>query len=118
MSAISVGLVRPAQTSERCKVPKLVPAEAARKINPAVPSVDPDHLKPALQEVVSILADIEAQYARDRDALDHWTGPELVKRRLCEDLDQWRRRTREPYAQRLAELHMQALSLTMFRTKH
>lgn len=77
----------------------------------------PDDLQPALQEAMSMLADVELRYSQHRDALDRWDGPEEIKRRLSRDLDEWRRKAREPHAQRLAELHMKTVNLLMFRNE-
>lgn len=81
------------------------------------PRMYPDDLQPALQEAMSMLADVEFRYSQDRDALDRWDGPEEIKRRLSQDLDEWRRKAREPHAQRVAELHMKTTNLLMFRNE-
>lgn len=92
-------------------MPKHTPVLASDPVRPLYP----DDLTPGLQEAMAMLADIEARYARKRDALDGFAGPEREKQRLCQDLEDWHRKTREPHAFRLAELHMRRLSLTMFR---
>jgi hypothetical protein len=75
----------------------------------------PADLEPAIQQTLSILADIETQYEDERDQLERWSGPETVKERLAGQLESRRQQDREPYVQRLAELHQRMMSLTMFR---
>jgi hypothetical protein len=78
-------------------------------------AVYPDHLEPELQATLSALACIETQYEQERDDLECWSGPDAIKQRLTRELEERHRHDREPYVQRLAELHTRIMSLTMFR---
>ena len=87
----------------------------------AAPAVYPDDLEPELQATLSVLARIETAYLQERGDLERWPGPDAIKQRLAHVLEERHRHDREPYVQRLAELHMRIMSLTMFRslrTKH
>ena len=81
----------------------------------------PDDLQRLLQATLSALASIETEYEHERGRLADWPGPDLIKQRLVRELESRHRHDREPYAQRLAELHTRIMSLTMFRglrTRH
>jgi hypothetical protein len=88
---------------------------SARPATTADQPLYPGDLEPAIQETLSILADIETHYEEERDQLERWGGPETVKERLADELESRRRQDREPYVQRLAALHQRMMSLTMFR---
>ena len=47
--------------------------------------------------------------------LERWPGSDAAKQRLSRELEERHRRDREPYVQRLAELHTRMMSFTMFR---
>jgi hypothetical protein len=64
-----------------------------------------DDLLPELQATLAILADIEMQFQTDRERLDTWAGPEMIKRKFATQLEERHQREREPYVQRLANLH-------------
>jgi hypothetical protein len=64
-----------------------------------------DDLLPELQATLAILADIEMQFQTDRERLDTWAGPEAIKRKFAAQLEERRQQDREPYLQRLADLH-------------
>jgi hypothetical protein len=49
--------------------------------------------------------DVEVQYEMDRERLEAWDGPEPIKRTFAAQLEERRQRDREPYVQRLADLH-------------
>ena len=88
---------------------------SARASHGAEPAMYPVDLEPAIQETLSILADIEMHYEEERGQLERWRGPDAVKSRLADHLETRHRQEREPYVQRLAELHQRMMSLTMFR---
>ncbi len=89
-------------------------AAKAQRVLEAAP-VYPEDLEPALQDALALLANIDAHYDAERERLDHWLGPDSVKARLSAQLAEAHRQEREPYVQRLAELHQRMMSLTMFR---
>jgi hypothetical protein len=64
-----------------------------------------DDLLPELQVMLAILADIEMQFQADRERLDTWAGPEAIKTEFAAQLEERRQQAREPYLQRLADLH-------------
>ena len=75
----------------------------------------PDDLEPALQDTLSILANIDAHYEGERERLAQWHGPASVKTRLAADLEEAHRKEREPHVLRLAELHRRWTSLAVSR---
>lgn len=75
----------------------------------------PEDIEPELQATLSILAGIETRYEQERESLACWPGPDAIKARLAHVLEERHRHNREPYVQRLAELHTRIMSLTMFR---
>jgi hypothetical protein len=71
----------------------------------------PDELLPELQSLLKALADVEVRYERDRKRLRRSAQPE-TKERLLRDLDERRRRDREPLVKRLAELQQKMRAIT------
>jgi hypothetical protein len=77
--------------------------------------VYPDDVEPAVQDALSVLANIDAHYEGERERLDHWSGPETVKERLSSALAEAHQREREPHVKRLAELHQRWMSALLYR---
>jgi hypothetical protein len=71
-----------------------------------------------MQRVLAVLADVEACYESDRECLKGWSGPEAIKMRLVEHLDAHHAQEREPLVQRLADLHQQITTASMFQRLH
>ena len=46
----------------------------------------PADLTPALQETLAILAALESYYDGERQKLERWSSPEVIKQRLSEQL--------------------------------
>ncbi len=65
----------------------------------------PDELLAELQTTLATLADIEVQYEIDRERLEAWDGPDAIKTKFAAQLQERHQREREPYVQRLADLH-------------
>jgi len=65
----------------------------------------PDDLLAELQSTLAALADIEVQYATDREQLEAWDGPDAIKTKFATQLEERRQRDRKPYVERLADLH-------------
>jgi hypothetical protein len=65
----------------------------------------PDDLTSEFQTTLAALADVEVQYKMDRDRLEAWEGPEAIKQRFSAQLEERHQREREPYVQRLTDLH-------------
>ena len=82
------------------------------------PPLYPDDIDGAIQDAVAILADIDCAYDERRGALWAWSGPQAEKVRLLSEIDAQHRQEREPYVKRLAELHRQAMSVTLLCIKH
>ena len=81
----------------------------------------PADLTQSIQAELAALADITAQYEQKRQQLETWTGPQKLKERLAEQVEDCHKRDREPHVLRLGELHERIMALTMFRhlrTKH
>jgi hypothetical protein len=76
---------------------------------PPVPTY-PEDLLPELQRVLAALADLDLRYEVERDHLEDWSGPEVVKQQLVAELEQSHTDEREPYAVRLAELKQQIVT--------
>ena len=78
-------------------------------LRPLVPlpqtSCYPDDLLAELQGTLAALADLEVQYETDRERLQAWDGPEAIKTKFAAQLEERHQREREPYGQRLADLH-------------
>jgi hypothetical protein len=87
----------------------------SRDVEVSPTNVYPDDLEPELQATLSVLANIETQYEQERGNLECWLGPDAIKQRLARELEERHGRDREPYVQRLADLHTRIMSLTMFR---
>jgi hypothetical protein len=68
-----------------------------------------------MQRVLAVLADVEACYESDRECLKGWSGPEAIRARLVEHLDAHHAQAREPLVQRLANLHQQITTASMFQ---
>ena len=66
-----------------------------------------DDLLPKMQQLLAILADLDARYRTDRHRLEHWTGPRAIKDHLLADLEQSHRANRERFDGCLEELRLQ-----------
>ncbi len=74
-----------------------------------------DNLEPAIQDTLSALANIEARYQYERERLERRSGPERVKTRWQQELEERHRKERQPLVHHLAKLHQHTMTLTMFR---
>ena len=79
-------------------------ASQARRQDDAAPLFYSNHLLPALQSTLAMLADRDTRYEIERDYLEEWTGPDEVKKRLKTALEACWLRDREPLVQRLTQL--------------
>jgi hypothetical protein len=72
----------------------------------------PEQLLPELQCMLKALADVEVRFERDRKRLRRSAEADETKKRLLRDLEERRRRDREPFLKRIAELQrkMRAIS--------
>ncbi len=68
------------------------------------PPFYPGDLTPALQHVLALLADLDSYYDEAHRKLERWSGPGAIKQRFSEQLEERRRREREPLVRRLTEL--------------
>src|SRR5215207_6369239 len=68
-----------------------------------------------IQRVLAALSEVEACYESDRECLKGWSGSEAIRARLVEHLDAHHAEAREPLVQRLAELHQQITTASMFQ---
>ena len=76
----------------------------ARTMNGVEAPFYPDHLLPALQSTLAVLADIDIRHEIDRDYLEEWSGPEEVRQHLVAELEAAWQRAREPLVLQVAEL--------------
>jgi hypothetical protein len=81
----------------------------------ALSQPDRSALTAEIQRVLAALSEAEACYESDRDCLKGWSGPEAIKVRFVEQLDARHAEAREPLVQRLAELHQQITTASMFQ---
>ena len=96
-------------------MPKSSTAYAYAPLEADETSTYPADITPALQETLAILADLETYYDGERQKLERWSGPEVIKQRLSEQLEARRQREREPLLRRLAELQQQIRSMALFK---
>lgn len=89
--------------------------KSRRLTDTASARIYPDDIQPAVQDTLSVLANIDAHYELERERLEQWTGPSTVKERLTAELEDAHRGEREPHVKLLAELHRRWMSQTMFR---
>jgi hypothetical protein len=68
---------------------------------PALPTNDP---VVEVKTAIALLADIDARYERERDALDRWSGSERAKKRMLERLQAHHQAEREPVLERAFQL--------------
>jgi hypothetical protein len=71
-----------------------------------------------INELLSMLADLDARYDQDRAALKTWDGPEAAKALRQRQLEEQHRKAREPHVLALAEVYQRRMSLTLFRSVH
>jgi hypothetical protein len=76
--------------------------------------VRPDDLTPEMRIALAALAAVETRHHVDREALARWSGPEAIKKRLFNQLEDRHARERGPLVQRLAELHHHRTIARMF----
>jgi hypothetical protein len=74
-----------------------------------------ENFEPAIQDTLSALANIEARHQYEREQLERRSGPEGVKTRWQQELEERHRKEREPLVHHLAKLHQHTMTLTMFR---
>ena len=74
-----------------------------------------ENFEPAIQDTLSALANIEAHYQYERERLERRSGPEEVKTRWRQELEERHRKERQPLVHHLAKLHQHTMTLTMFR---
>jgi len=68
----------------------------------------PDDLLPKIQQILTIMADLERRYKADRYHLENWSGPKAIKARVLADLEQSYKANRERYEVCLEELRLRA----------
>jgi hypothetical protein len=81
----------------------------------ALSQPDRSALTAEIQRVLAALSEVEACYESDQDCLKGWSGPEAIRVHLVEHLDARHAQAREPLVQRLAELHQQITTASMFQ---
>jgi hypothetical protein len=74
-----------------------------------------ENFEPAIQDTLSALANIEVRYQYERKRLERRSGPEGVKTRWQQELEERHRKEREPLVHHLAKLHQHTMTLTLFR---
>jgi hypothetical protein len=76
---------------------------------------DGSALTAEIQRVLTALSEVEACYESDREGLKGWSGPDAIRVRFIEHLEARHAEAREPLVQRLAELHQQITTASMFQ---
>ena len=74
-----------------------------------------DNFEPTIQDTLSALANIEARYQYERERLERRSGPDGMKARWQQELEERHRKERQPLVHHLAKLHQRTMTLTMFR---
>jgi len=81
-----------------------------------IPTNEAAPLSAEIQCVLALLSEVESCYESDREYLKGWSGPEAVKVRLIGHLEAHYAQEREPLVQRLADLHRQITTASMFQS--
>jgi hypothetical protein len=81
----------------------------------ALSQSDRGALTAEIQRVLALLSEVEACYESDRECLTGWSGPEAIRARLVAHLDAHHAQERQPLIERLANLHQQITTASMFR---
>lgn len=81
-----------------------------------IEALSPAELVADMAAAAAALADIEARYARDRDGILRWLGPDAAKRRLLARLEASRLGDREELVEWLSEAHRLAAAAPPART--
>lgn len=76
----------------------------------------PDDLRPALQETLAILADIDFLHEQERERLEAWDAAPAAKEALERSLAVRREAARAPYLMRLEELRLRMRALAWARS--
>ena len=69
--------------------------------------IAPNDLTPAQQQMLWMLADIDRAYDEARQKLERWSGPDAIKQRLFEQLEDHRQHERKPLLRRFIGLKQQ-----------
>jgi hypothetical protein len=72
--------------------------------HPPIPTLSTSDPVVGAETAIALLADIDARYERERDALDEWSGSERAKKRMLERLQAHRQAEREPVVERALQL--------------
>jgi hypothetical protein len=96
----------------KCREAIMRPVTISETAAPA--QVHSDDLTPEIRIALTALAAVEIRHEVDHDALNQWSGPEGVKKRLFDQLEARHARERAPLVQRLAELHHHRTVTKMF----
>ena len=75
-------------------------------------------LAPDIRSALTALEEVELRYEADRECLQEWCGPEAAKTRLLNLPEVRYKQEREPFVQRLAELHQHSTMASMFQSLH
>ncbi len=79
--------------------------EAVHKNETEIISEVYGHVAEQIDDILAVLAIVDAGFELDREALLQWSGPELFKHRFLHQLKTRHAREREWLVQHLAELH-------------
>jgi len=77
----------------------------------------PEGLAGLIPVMLQRLASIETEYEREHDRLAEWAIPEILRCQLLHDLEIRHGLERQPYLQRLAEVHDRLLAETFDRAR-
>lgn len=83
----------------------------ARSVEPAV---YPEDLEPAVQRALLALAHIDSWYEQDLASLQAWSGPDGIKERLAQEVEDRHCRDRAPLVRELADLHQRMMAATAY----
>ena len=90
--------------------------EAVHKNETEIISEVYGHVAEQIDDILAVLAIVDAGFELDRETLLEWSGPELIKQRFLHQLETRHARKREWLVQHLAELHNELEMREMINT--
>ena len=77
--------------------------------------IAPSDLTPAQKQMLWTLADIDRSYDDARQRLERWSGPDAIKQRFLEQLEERRQHERKPLLRRFIALEQQRRRAAMLK---
>jgi len=77
-----------------------------------------EDLDAAIQDTLTMLADVDREYEQRREAIKKSPITIVQKKRLRAEVDSLHRRDRQPLVLRLADYHYRKMRASLFKTMH